>query len=175
MKVKLVIQLLSKSVAEALMFCAEELKIKDFINAGPTIKFISMMNDAFDILNSKKIFDYGFKQALYEKNIENVQQFFENLTDYIIKLKDSNGILILNSNRKTGFLCMLILMKSLFNIYKTFVDKSNISFISAYKMSQDHLELFFGSIRSCEGYNNNTGQQKNIFFLSQELLMVFLR
>jgi len=155
MKVKLATQLLSKSVAEALMFCAEELKIKDFINAGPTIKFISMMNDAFDILNSKKISDYGFKQALCEKNIENVQQFFENLTDYVTKLKDSNGILILNSNRKTGFLCMLISMKSLLNIYKTFVDKSNISFIPAYKMSQDHLELFFGSIRSCGGYNNN--------------------
>jgi len=54
MKVKLTTQLLNKSVAEALMFCAEELKIKDFINAGPTIKFFSMMNDAFNILNSKK-------------------------------------------------------------------------------------------------------------------------
>jgi len=44
MKVKLATQLLSKSIAKALMFCAEKLKIKDFINAGPIIKFISMIH-----------------------------------------------------------------------------------------------------------------------------------
>ncbi|EFN68497.1 hypothetical protein EAG_00073, partial [Camponotus floridanus] len=54
-----------------------------------------------------------------------------------------------------GFLCLLISMKSLLSIYKECVDKDNLSLIPVYKMSQDHLELFFGSIRSCGGYNNN--------------------
>ncbi|EFN61753.1 THAP domain-containing protein 9, partial [Camponotus floridanus] len=52
MKVKLATQLLSKSVAEALMFCSEHLKLEDFKDCGPTVKFILMMNDAFDVLNS---------------------------------------------------------------------------------------------------------------------------
>lgn len=155
MKVKLATQLLSKSVADALQFCAEELKLEDFKNAGPTIRFISIMNDAFDILNSRKISDFGFKQALCENNVKKVETFFQSLTNYITKLKYCDGTLILNCNRKTGFLCMLISMKSLLNIYEISVDKYNFSFIPAYKMSQDHLELFFGSIRSCGGYNNN--------------------
>lgn len=109
MKVKLATQLLNKSAAEALSFYANELKLDDFQNAGPTIKFISLINDAFDILNSRKISDYKFKQALCKNNIENIKQFFEILTDYITKLKYPDGTLILNSNRKTGFLCYILI------------------------------------------------------------------
>jgi len=51
---------------------------------------------------------------------------------------------------------MLVSMKNLLCMYKTFVqEKDNMLFIPVYKMSQDHLELFFGTIRSCGGYNNN--------------------
>lgn len=156
MNVKLATQLLSKSVAEALTFCSKVLKLEDFLNAGPTIKFITIMNDAFDTLNSRKISDFNFKQALCEKNIEKIKEFFASVTDYITALKDCNGTSILKCNRKTGFLCMLASMKSLLCMYESFVrENNNLSFIPAYKLSQDHLELFFGSIRSCGGYNNN--------------------
>lgn len=116
MKVKLATQLLSKSVAEALTFCNEHLKLDEFKHCGPTVKFILMMNDAFDILNSRKISDFGFKQALCKKNIEKVEQFYENLFSYVTKLKKRDGTLVLNSNRKTGFLCLLISMQSLISI-----------------------------------------------------------
>lgn len=120
MKVKLTTQLLSKSVAEALMFCSEHLKLEDFKDCGPTIKFILMMNDLNDaVLNSRKISDFGFKQVLCKKNIKKeIEQFFEKLLGCITKLKNYDGSLILNSNRKTGFLCSLISMKSLLSIYE---------------------------------------------------------
>lgn len=44
-------------------------------------------------------------------------------------------------------------LKSLYQIY--IVETKYISFILTYKISQDHLELFFGAIRSKGGYNNN--------------------
>lgn len=44
MKVKLATQLLSQSVADALRFCKDTLKIKEFCNAGAIITFIELFN-----------------------------------------------------------------------------------------------------------------------------------
>lgn len=52
MKVKLATQLLSKSVAVALLYCKNDLNLPDFTNVEATAKFISLINDAFDILNT---------------------------------------------------------------------------------------------------------------------------
>jgi len=59
MKVKLATQLLSKSVADALFFCQNNLNLKDFEDYDGTIRFIRIMNDAFDILNSRNIKSTG--------------------------------------------------------------------------------------------------------------------
>ena len=75
MKVKLATQLLSQSVADALTFCKNSLKLKEFSNAGATIQFIELFNTGFDILNSKSINCVGFKKALCEENIQEVRLF----------------------------------------------------------------------------------------------------
>ncbi|CAH1738656.1 unnamed protein product, partial [Aphis gossypii] len=64
MKVKLATQLLSKSVADALEFCKDVLHLDEFQSCGPTIHFIRLFNDAFDILNSRNLKQYGKKKAL---------------------------------------------------------------------------------------------------------------
>jgi len=51
MKVKLATQLLSQSVTDALKFCKNNLNLKKFYEADPTIKCIEMFNCAFDIFN----------------------------------------------------------------------------------------------------------------------------
>lgn len=66
MKVKLATQLLSQSVADALMFCENNLQIAEFENVSATVKF---MNNAFNILNSHKLSDWEYKKALYEQNV----------------------------------------------------------------------------------------------------------
>lgn len=53
MKVKLATQLLSRSMSKALKFCRDNLKLPDFKDSGPTIKFIKYFNDAFDIFEFK--------------------------------------------------------------------------------------------------------------------------
>lgn len=156
MKVKLATQLLSQSVAEALEFCRDKLKLSNFTECAATTKFIRIMNNAFDILNSRKLSEYGFKQALCSKNIEKVEGFFDVFKKYISNLKFTNGEYVLHSNRKTGFLGFAICFSSIINIYYRDIETGQkLKFLPVYKCSQDHLELFFGSVRAQGGYNNN--------------------
>lgn len=62
---------------------------------------------------------------------------------------------ILNSSRKTGFLGMIIALKSTIGIAETLFKHENFTFLMTYKLSQDHIETFFGAIRSRGGFNNN--------------------
>lgn len=52
MKVKLAAQTFSKSVADALEVCSVDLQLREFYECAPTIQFIRLINDLFDILNS---------------------------------------------------------------------------------------------------------------------------
>lgn len=111
MKVKLATQLLSKSVADALEFCKDVLHLDEFQSCGPTINFIRLFNDAFDILNSRSLNQYG-KKAICNNNINDYKIFIDNFSNYIQHLKFSDGNLIINSNRKTGFLGFLVCFNS---------------------------------------------------------------
>ena len=53
MKVKLAAQTLSQSVADALLFCENKLKLKEFQGCGPTINLIQFIDKGFDLLNSR--------------------------------------------------------------------------------------------------------------------------
>jgi len=75
MKVKLASQLLSQSVADALKFCKNNLKMNEFSDDGATIKFIEMFNNAFDILNFRSINCIGYKKSLSQDNIKDISLF----------------------------------------------------------------------------------------------------
>jgi len=60
------------------------------------------------------------------------------------------------SLRKTGFVGIVWGLKNLINYYTFKKNKKyDIEYNLSYKLSQDHLETFFSSIRSRGGYNNN--------------------
>lgn len=52
---------------------------------------------------------------------------------------------------------MLIGFQYIFEIYEKVIkaEGSTLKFLPVYKCNQDHLELFFGSVRSHGGSNNN--------------------
>jgi len=50
-------------------------------------------------------------------------------------------------------------LNSLSDLYKTLILPEKLYFIRTYKLSQDHLELLFGSIKSQGGHNNPTAKQ----------------
>ena len=69
---------------------------------------------------------------------------------------------MIETRRKTGFLGFLIGIESICGIFKDFVETGmyQLKYLLTYKFSQDHLELFFGAIRSAGGFNNNPTSQQ---------------
>jgi len=148
-------QLLSNSVVDALLFCKDNLKLKDFEGCEATINFIKLFNDAFDILNSRHLMSYGFKGAVSIYNFENIYSFIKLFFYHVNNLRLETGQLLLKSQRCTGFLGFLINFNSLIHLKFEYIDTNCLKFIPVYKLSQDHLEMFFGSVRAQGGYNNN--------------------
>ena len=116
----------------------------------------------FDILNSRYPCAKGYKAALRRSNKETWDAFFEKAYSYIMALRDTDGNFMYSTRKKTGFIGFLVAIKSMKHIFFDLVEKKNapMKFVLTYKFSQDHLELFFGAIRSSGGFNNNpTAQQ----------------
>ena len=58
-------------------------------------------------------------------------------------------------NRKAGIMGWIINLTNILKIFHLYVKNGSLSYIPTYKFSQDHLELFFGSIWSHLGHNDN--------------------
>lgn len=171
MKVRLAVQLLSTSVADALLYCAEELGLPEFKNCRTTANFIRLFNNLFDILNSRGIVPPGFKKALCQKNIDETTRYINEAIDYISGLKFPDGQLIIRSKRKTGFVGFIVSLKSELSLYNEIIsEKQLLLFLPMYKCSQDHIELFFSSVRSRGGWNNNPSARQ--FTASYKRLLV---
>lgn len=165
MKVKLASQLFSCSVATALDFCEKELQLLDFQGVGATSRMIQLINDLFDILDSR-VHRYGYKRAL---NLNNHAKIFERLEDcknfllnVIAKLKTRNKtqqVKLIDSSRFTGFLgfCVATAIESTKSMFKDLICDENcpIKHLPMHTISQDHIELFFANMRSHGGSNDN--------------------
>ena len=158
MKVNLAAQTLSSSVADALEYCEGKLHdMPQFNGCGPTVKFIRVFDRLFDVLNSRNPRANSFKAPIRKTNYEFVKKFLDNACEYIKGLKGPDGRPILQSKRKTGFLGFLLCVKAVHGLAKDLVCGENpvLKYLLTYKMSQDHLELFFGAVRASGGWNDN--------------------
>lgn len=109
MEVSLAAQVLSKSCGDAIHFCDKELKLDNFCDSEATVKFIYLLNDVYDVLNSRSIRHHGLKRAICAEDWESTVSFLEEAFRYIGDLRCSvNGDLIVVSNRKVGFIGMQI-------------------------------------------------------------------
>lgn len=161
MRVDLAAQTMSRSVAEAL----RQLKLyqKEFKDCDETIECVELINDLFDIFNSKHKEAQGFKKPMNPDNIEDYRRCFKRAVEYISKLqvqqekKDKKvWTNITDTINKTGFVGFLIAIQSFDDMYKRYVEeRKELSEINCYRFSQDHLETFFAAIRAKGGNNNN--------------------
>lgn len=123
--------------------------------SAATSQFCIYINNIFDLLNSRNLFcKSSTKQCITRNNFDNIKAQVCDFTTYLSSLHDQTGP-ILNSSRKTGFLGMIISLKSTIAIAETLFKNENFTFLMTYKLSQDHIETFFGAIRSRGGFNNN--------------------
>ena len=156
MKVRIAAQTFSNSVADALMYLCEDAKIEYFQNVQATAKFCKIMNNVFDIFNTHSL----YSSAPYQKppHIENYAGIFSYLNmakQYISTLK-LNKKPVLNTPRKTGFLGILVDITSFQLLFRKYLlEKKLLDYIISYKLSQDHLEMYFCAVRSAGGFNNN--------------------
>lgn len=163
MNVRLAAQLLSQSVADALSYL--EKTNTNFKNVSPTSEFISFINNAFDILNSRSKFSLKpYNKPISKNTIDNYKIFIEQFEQYINGLqflernKSTNEWIrtkVVVSNRKTGFIGFILALKNSINLFEYLYVKGDIEYLITYKLSQDHIETTFSAIRGRGGYNDN--------------------
>lgn len=67
-KVNLAAQTLSASVADAIEFCRVTLKLRQFIGSEPTVRFLRLIDNLFDVLNSRNPVAKGYKAPMRPTN-----------------------------------------------------------------------------------------------------------
>lgn len=158
MNVKLAMQTLSESVYKSFMFLTslddDNIK-KDFDGCLPTADFCLQFNNMTDMLNCKNKFSrHKFNTALTESNYSELKAHAAKFENYIITLCDAEGTFILKSQRKIGFLGMIIGLRNMFLLFDE-LKGLGLTYLLTFKLSQDYIETFFSALRSRGGFNNN--------------------
>ena len=99
MKVNIAAQTLSHSVSAAITFL-RNLKLPQFKDSKATSDFILLMNDMFDILNSKSKFGMNHKKPITLENIFDIEAHLMNVTETFKSLKDTAGVPLIKGPRK---------------------------------------------------------------------------
>jgi hypothetical protein len=157
MKMKLAAQVFSSSVADALEYCNTQLHLPQFSGCEETVKFLRIIDAAFDVLNRWNPLGKGSKVPMRTSNKEQVQEILLKAQRSLLELKDSKGKLVHLGTRKTCVVGFIASCASAWNVFLEVVIQPNAPcrYLLTYKLSQDHLELFFSCLRACGGCNNN--------------------
>ena len=141
-KVKYAVQVLSKSVATAIDYCRDVLKLKQFSDSECTTEFLRKMDTIFNVMNSSCGPNARDSKApLSADNKESWLKGFDETEMYIYELSDATGKAILDGRRKTGFLGVLSNIQALKQLYLNLVDSEKMRCIPTRKLSQDHLGI----------------------------------
>lgn len=146
MKVKLAVQTLSTNNANALTYLNKECQMPQFKESEATAHFCLTMNNMFDLLNSRNIFcKTEFQKCISRDNFPTIENIIDAYIKYIVSLKHNENTPILRTERKTKLLGFIVCLKSVVGVYKQYIQSSENKwdYLLTYKISQDHLELFF--------------------------------
>ena len=162
MKVKLAAQTFSSSVADALEFCRDGLRLEQFQNGQGTVNFLRLLDGLFDVLNSRSKFGHGMKGAVKPEADEATNSFLNKAYSYIASLTDIAGNAVYTTLGRTPFIGFIMAdIKSVQALNKQCVGQDKpLQYLLMHKLSQDHLELFFSAVRWAGGFNSNpSGRQ----------------
>lgn len=170
MRVKLAVQALSKSVADAIVFCREDLKLPEFQGSEGTTEFIYLIDKVFDILNSRSPTQRWQKSAMSRRNFESVSAVLNEFAETVLGMtytesrhyKKTNSVVkttkqLCQGSRKRAALGLIVSSQSILAIAKDLLYRLEDPFlyVLTYRFSQDLLELFFNTVRGKLGRNNN--------------------
>ena len=156
MKVSVAAQTFSHSVSAAITFL-RNLELKDVKDSKPTSDFILLMNDLFDMLNSKSKFGKNNKKPISLNNILDIEASLQDSVLFLRSLKDTAGIPLIKGPRQRCVIGFSMSALSIIAISKSLLhrESSPFDYIQTYRFSQDTLEMFFSKIRGRFGWNNN--------------------
>lgn len=152
MHVRTAVESLSSSAANSIEFL-KNTGLDNFAHASGTIKFLRIFDRLWDIMNSQRIRGDNknvFKSAINEENASEIFMFLEDTKKYIFSLKVRNKknklIPIVKAPRKVGFRGFIVDIISVTAIYRDLIESRHwMTFLATYRLSQDHLEMFFGN------------------------------
>lgn len=168
MHVRTAVETLSSSCANALNFLMKN-GVEQFRDAEETIEFTNVFDKLWDVMNTQSIDENKqimFKSAVNPTNRDEVFKFLIDAKNYIISLsvknqKSGKRQRVIDSNVATGFRGFVVDIISYIEMYRELVDEHHwMVCLASYRLSQDFLEMFFGKIRTLNGYNDNPNAQQ---------------
>ncbi|XP_040335568.1 DNA transposase THAP9 isoform X2 [Herpailurus yagouaroundi] len=141
-------QLFSENVASALE-CLLSLGLPPFQNCIGTVHFLRLINNLFDIFNSRNCYGKGLKGPLLPETYSKINHVLIEAKTIFVTLSDASSNQIIKGKRKLGFLGFLLNAESLKWLYQNYIFPKVMPFpyLLTYKFSQDHLELFLKMLR----------------------------
>ena len=157
MNVKVAVQALSSSVADAIDFLREDLQIPEFAGSAKTTEFIRIVDKLFDFMNSRTPKGKGYKQPMNIYNLALRETWLQDTKKYIESLKDASGQALVLGRRKTAWIGFITTIDSVLEICHDVLFSADrpFKYVCTYKLSQDHLEMLFSRVRRRGGWNNN--------------------
>uniref|UniRef100_A0A1B0CBA5 Putative dna transposase thap9 n=1 Tax=Lutzomyia longipalpis TaxID=7200 RepID=A0A1B0CBA5_LUTLO len=184
LNLNLVVQLLNKSVADALDHCRTNysaLNVSQFGGCEATSKFIRMMSNVFEVLKSHQQAN-AEKSSILIGNLRRIKQFCENAQKYLfdlcllsnvqttsegdeIRYTFSEKESVISSSKKAGFLGLLICLDNLPKIFESAQSDLRALGLKTYFLNQDSIEQFYYSIKTnlCDNTNPSILQFRDAY------------
>lgn len=165
MNVRLAVQTLSNSVADALEQLCED-GYEDFVACDKTVKFLRLSNNVFDVMNygEGKTTDDQYKNPLCEANIGKIRKLFDEFEQFVsgitMDVKRGKSVKRVAAKTQIGFFGLLVNIQSTLNIYEDYIQNGPLDVFYTFQYSQDHLETYFSLVRDSLGANINPSQQQ---------------
>lgn len=143
-------QVFSNSVATAIRF-AENAGIDGFEGAHATVEFLLLIDKVFDILNSRGPSGYIFKKPITLNTLPVIESFLDVAIKDLLSISDAGGTRLIGTKKGTSIRGLTMCALSFVGLAKLILgDQCSLRrtrFLAGYRLSQDHVELFFNAVR----------------------------
>ncbi len=126
-----------------------------FQGSEGTTSFIRLFDRLFDLLNSRNPWAQGYKAPIRRRSEHLWLSFVTEAAVYIKQLQSDKGNLLVSTPSRTPFIGFLLAIQTIQGLYQDYVLPGKLGYLLTYKLSQDHLELWFAAVRAGLGSNDN--------------------
>ncbi|KAG0429163.1 hypothetical protein HPB47_023901 [Ixodes persulcatus] len=155
-KVSLAAQTLSRSVSCAFLFCKEK-GIRGFEGVEATAEFAAAVGNIFDLNNTCHPLGRRSKVPVRAVNKDTMLTCIDQASHYLQCLKNSTCQPLSQGARKTSILGFLLVLESIKGLAEDLVwgPSPPLRCLLTGKLSQDHLKLYFATVRNRMANNDN--------------------